>query len=90
MLLKRWSPLFDLEKEKFGAGPICVRQPGLPLQIWSEEIFRCIGDDISVYLDHDSSYIDTRCLAITRILVHLDTREGLVESYRLQLGDIIH
>jgi len=53
-----------------------------------EEIFRCIGDNLGIYLDHDIFYIESGCLAITRILVHLDTREGLVESYQLQLGDI--
>lgn len=35
------------------------------------------------------SYVDTGSLAIAEMLVHLDTREGLVESYRLHLGDIM-
>lgn len=32
VLLKRWSPLFDPEREQIGAGPLWVRLPGLPLQ----------------------------------------------------------
>ena len=32
-------------------------------------------------LDHERTYIESSCLAISRILVHLDTREGLVELH---------
>lgn len=46
-------------------------------------------DDMGVYLDHDISYEDSGCLEIAKILVHLDTWEGLVESYRLQMGELI-
>lgn len=53
-----------------------------------KEIFKVIGDDLGVYLDHDRTYQDTSCLALACIPVHLDTREGLVESYLLQMGDI--
>lgn len=34
VLLKDWTSLFDLDKEKFGACPISVRLLGLPLQFW--------------------------------------------------------
>lgn len=43
---------------------------------------------MGVYRDHDRTYQDTGFLALAHILVHLDTREGLVESYLLQMGDI--
>lgn len=33
--------------------------------------------------------MDTGILAMARILVYLDTRDGLVESYRFQLGSTI-
>lgn len=33
--------------------PNKVRLPGLPLYFWSEEVFRCIEDDLEIYLDHD-------------------------------------
>lgn len=88
MLLKIWLPMFDPEKENHGPIPIWVRLPTLPLQFQAEEIFKVIGDDLGVYLDHDRTYQDIVCLALARILVHLDTIEGLVESYLLQMGDI--
>lgn len=82
--LKHWLALFDPDKEKLGAGPIWVRLPGLPLQFWSEDVLGGIGDDLGVYLDHDKSYIESGNVAIAKILVHLDTKEGLVESLCLQ------
>lgn len=46
VLLKRWTPLFDPQLEQIGIGPVWVRLPGLPLQYWSEEIFRRIGNTL--------------------------------------------
>lgn len=89
VFLKRWTLLFDSKKEKMGVGPIWVRLLGFPLQFWLKYVFRCIGDDLGIYLDHDRSYMETNSLAIVRILVHLDTREGLVESFSVQFREII-
>lgn len=53
MLLKRWTILFDPEKESIGRGTIWVQMQSLPLQFWSEDIFRIIVDDLGTYLYHD-------------------------------------
>lgn len=42
-----------------------------------------------IYLNHDRSYIESMSTAIAIILVHLDTREGLVESLHLQSRELI-
>lgn len=89
ILLKRWSPLFDLEHEQLGAGPIWVRMPRLPLQLWAEDVFRCVGNDLGVFLDYETSFQELGKMAYARILVHLDTREGLVEIQRMQQRDNI-
>lgn len=87
VLLKRWSPLFDPEREQIGAGPLWVRLSGLPLQYWSEEAFVKIGNALGTYLDHDRSYKETNKRILARILVHLDTREGLQEKMTLRWGN---
>lgn len=86
VLLKRWSPLFNPEHEQIGAGPIWVRLPGLPLQYWCEEVFVRIGNALGTYLDHDRTFVESRSKNLARILVHLDTREGLEEKVTLQWG----
>ena len=62
---------------------------GLPQQLWSGNVLRCIGEDIGIYLDHDRSYIESDNIATARILVHLNMREGLVESLHLQYRELI-
>lgn len=66
ILLKRWSPLFDPEKENLGARLIWVHLSRLSLQFCSEDIFRCIGDDFCTYLDHDRTYLDSGCLPMAK------------------------
>lgn len=86
VLLKRWSPLFDPEREQIGAGPLWVQLSGLPLQYWNEEAFVKIGNALGTYLDHDRSYKETNKRILARILVHLDTREGLEAKMTLRWG----
>lgn len=86
VLLKRWSPLFNPEREQIGAGPLWVRLPGLPLQYWSEEALQQIGNALGTYLDHDRSYIESRQRTLAYVLVHLDTREGLERKITLTRG----
>lgn len=80
VLLKCWSPLFNPEWEKIGVGPIWVRLPSLPLQYWSKAVFVRIGNVLGTYLDYDKTYVRSKNRALARILVHLDTREGLEEK----------
>lgn len=84
IMLKRWSPLFDPEREQIGVGPLWGRLPRLPLQYWSEVVFVCIGNVLGTYLDYDKSYIKSWNKSLARILVPLDTREGLEEKITLQ------
>lgn len=66
-----------------GVGPIWVRLPGLPMQFWIPRVFKHVGDALGTYLEHDQSYEKTRIMTMARILVHLDTREGLEEKITL-------
>lgn len=84
ILLKCWSPLFDPDREQIGAGPLWVRLPGLPLQYWLEDVFVRIGNMLGTYLDYDKSYIQSKNRTLARILVYLDTYEGLEETITLQ------
>jgi len=84
VLLKRWTPIFDPATEQIGIGPVWIRLPGLPLQFWSEDIFRRIGNAIGVYMDYDKSYLHTGMMAYARLLINLDTRGGLQEYITIQ------
>lgn len=83
MLLKRWDPLFDPEREQLGVGPIWVWMSDLPLQYWTPIIFKQIGNALGTYLDHDQSFESTGIMSMARILVHLDIRARLEEKITL-------
>lgn len=68
---------------KIGAGPLWVKFPSLPLYFWSEDIFICIGHALGTYPDYDKTYIHSANWSLARILVYLDTREGLEEEINL-------
>lgn len=89
VLLKRWNPLFDPEREQLGAGPIWVRLPGLPIPFWAEEVFIRVGNALGTYLDYDRTYVESGNRMLARILVHLDTHDGLEEQITLQWGRCI-
>ncbi len=84
VLLKRWSPLFDSEREQIGVGPLWVRLSGLPLQYWSKEVFIKIGNTLGIFLDYDKTIVQYKNSSLACILVHLDTREGMEERITLQ------
>jgi len=46
-------------------------------------VFKRIGDALGTYLEHDQSFEKTGIMTMVRILVHLDTREGLEENIAL-------
>jgi len=77
--------MFDPEWEKLGVAPHWVRLPGLPLHLWFDDIFKHIGNELGTYLDHEKSYITSRNMSLARILVHLDTREGMEEQITIYL-----
>lgn len=87
VLLKRWMPLFDPETKQIGIGPVWIRLPGLPLQYWSEDIFRQIGNAIGTYMEYKKSYLHTGMMAYARILINLNTRGGLQEFITIQWRD---
>lgn len=87
VLLKRWTSLFDPETEQIGVGPIWVRLPRLPLQYWSEDIFKRIGNALDTYMGYDKSFHQTGMMAYARILINMDTRGGLYEHITIQWRD---
>lgn len=43
-----------------------------------------IGNALGTYLDHDRTFMESKNRTLARVLVHLDTREGLEEKITLQ------
>jgi len=52
--------------------------------VLSEDVLRRLGNVLGSYLDHDKSYLMTGMMAYARVLVHLDTSDGLQEYITIQ------
>lgn len=84
ILFRRWTPLFDAQKEKTVESPFWVKLPGLPMQFWTDSAFTSIGNTLGKFLDIDRSYLRTHDWSVAYILVSLNPREGLADAMNLK------
>jgi hypothetical protein len=83
ILLKLWSPTFDVDNERLDSIPIWVCLPGLPPHLWNEKCFQAIENHLGEFLVVDMGSIDSGEMDVARILVLLNIREGLKEYLNL-------
>lgn len=86
---KRWTPLFDVSKEKVEELLVWVRAPGLPPFLWVDSVFSSIGNSLGTFLEADKSFLDTHERVVARILVRLNPSEKLVDSINLQYREYV-
>lgn len=89
VLLKHWSPLFDAIKERTDVFPVWVRAPGLPFFLWTESVFKAIGNRLGTYLEADMSFLKTKNRAMARILVSLNPSGGLPQTINLEYKEYL-
>lgn len=89
VFFKRWTPLFDANKETVEEFPVWVRAPGLPPFLWVDSVFASIGNHLGTFLEADMSFIETQEMEVARILVRLNPDEGLEESINLQYQEYV-
>ena len=59
LLIKRWTPLFDPQIERYDQVPIWVKLINLPFEFWSVYFFKLVGNTLSTHLETDLSYLQT-------------------------------
>ena len=55
----------------------------IAVQFWNDIALWNIGGLFGLYLDHDRSYLDTSSRAVARIMIFLDTRDGLHDNLNM-------
>lgn len=83
MNLKIWTLLFDARREKIEYESIWVRILGLPMQFWSMERFRAIGNYLGHFINVDMSFKVLGLMKVTQILVNLDVRASILEEMKI-------
>lgn len=89
VLMKHWSPLFNALKERTDEFPVWVRAPGLLSFLWTENVFRTIGNTVGSFLEADMSFLKTKNRAMARILVSLNPGGGLPQKVNLQYKEYV-
>ena len=56
ILFKRWTPLFDVNRERVDEIPVWVCLPALPPHVWIMEVIREIGNNLGTFLKADMSF----------------------------------
>jgi len=74
--MKRWTPLFDAQREKVENEPIWIRLPGLPMIFWKPARLKAIGDHLGKFIVEDMHYKISKKMTVARILVRMDFRKG--------------
>jgi len=82
VLFRKWTPLFDAQKEKSEEFPVWVKLMGLPIHLWTDSVFSSIGNTLGKYLEADKSYLHSHDWSAAHLMVILNPKEGLA-------GDIL-
>eukprot|EP01018_Ginkgo_biloba_P000430 Gb_04206 [translate_table: standard] len=76
----------DVKKLQLDYTPVWVKVPGLPIDFWSLEVFKKIGNELAMFLEADMSFLDTGQMTPEKVLVGIDLRDGLAPKMMLQKG----
>ena len=83
IMLKKWTPLFDMDIERLDTIPVWVRLPGLPWEFWNPDSLWDLGNALEVFLEKDLSYFKNHQRRVARIVVLLNIRTDLGEHLNL-------
>ncbi|WJZ82789.1 hypothetical protein VitviT2T_002517 [Vitis vinifera] len=75
IILDRWNPEVGCHCKDSGAKEVWVRVVGLPLHLWSSEVFERIGDGCGGFVAADEKSLDLSELQWARILVKCVNKE---------------
>lgn len=72
LMLKKWHPGFNPEKEFVRFMHLWVPMPGCPQVFWSREAFKEIGDEIGKFLFTEPQHLNGPDKQVGRMLVEVD------------------
>ena len=85
LCLEKWNPKMGCFRKDCHASEAWVRVLGLPLHLWSREVFKKIGDGCGVFITEDEDTASMAELQWAKILVKLDIR-SLPSSAQVVVG----
>jgi hypothetical protein len=89
-MIKRWTHLFNPEKEHFRFRHLWVLMSGCPLDFWNLEAFKAMGDALGKFLHVDVTLLSGQDRRIGKIMVEIDLQKGLPEFLEIEWRGIVH
>jgi hypothetical protein len=87
ILLKKWTPFFDANRERTNVLPIWVHLTGLQVEFRTKVSFFDLGNALGTFMDANTSFITSGKQSVAQILVSLNIRGGLAEELELICKD---
>lgn len=76
-----------MKEENLSSLPIWIKLPNLPIELWSDDDLKAIGDVLDTFIITDKRYKSLSYRSIAQILVDINSRLGLYEYTNIMLGD---
>lgn len=76
LMMKKWSPLFDAQREFIDKESIWARLPMFPSIYWNHKRFMAIGNCLGEFMAADMNFEATGQMTVERILVHMEFKKG--------------
>jgi hypothetical protein len=89
IIVKEMVPFFFMQKWREVITLVWVKPVGLLLEFWLLDVLKAIQNALGVFYEVDHSFQESSSMAIARIPVGLDLREGLVDRMTLKKGDMV-
>lgn len=80
---------FNLVNRVVSKRHLWVLLPGLPLQLWSEEILELIANQLGKFMSVEKVSMCGEDRKMARVLVDLDISEGMPDSFQILWEDFI-
>jgi hypothetical protein len=90
LMLKRWTHLFNPEKDHLRFHHIWVLLSGFPLAFWNLEAFKEIGNSIGKFMYVDPQHLTGLDRRVGKLLVELDLKFGLPAEVDIEWCGFVH
>ena len=83
MVLKKWQPNLQLDKEEFKRVPVWVRLMNVPFEYWTPKGLSCVASAVGKPLYADKITLTKKRMSFARVCVEIDASEEMITDFDL-------
>lgn len=85
LMLKEMPKCFEFDESEISTIPVWITLPGLPLDMWTDNMLNKIVSKIGVPISTDRLTATQDCLSYARVLVEVDVSKELIHSVTMNM-----